>query len=363
MAISPFREIGRIGKSIIAKVVGLERNYKKVEMITIRDYSICNSSCPFYKFKSSQNEYCNKHCEKVVKKTPSISYINEKHHYNLQSVPTGMSKSQIKQFLYYHFLPIDDNGIIQYVSIHETATKLDCTEKTVRNNLDKFVDTNLLSYTKINADLYTLYLPDYKKYHLTRYQGGTGYIQLAQEAFHKILNINNVNSLRLELRRILKFDNDYIKVKDIDTYSDIDFCSTYTFDEIKRVMPDHINYKNIIQNTLNNTSDIFSVEQDDTTIKFKLKDEYNSQFLKESKYLNFKHAFYNFYNSETLISYPRPEELEDLVQMSFEYGFESVIEALRNYIQNYYNNNIVIKNVCGFIRTLIRKSMFAGSFT
>lgn len=368
MTVSPFREIGRIGKSIIARIVGLERNYKKIEISTIRDYSTCSKNCPFYKFKATQdncpqNEYCKKHCEKVTKKIPSISYVNEKHHYNLKFVPAGMSKSQIKQFLYYHFLPIDDNGIIQYISTSQTASVLGCTEKTIKTNLDKFVDCNLLSYTKINSDLYTLYLPDYKKYHLSKYQGGTGYVQLAKEAFHEVLNINNVNALRLELRRILKFDNDYIKYKDSDIDLDLDFCSTYTFEEIKRIMPDHINYRGAISDVLNKTSKIFDVTQQDSAITFKLKNEYNSHFLKESKYLNFKHEFYNFYNNETLISYPGPKVLEDLVQMSFEYGFKTVIEALHIYIKNYYNNNVVIKNVCGFIRTLIRKSMIAGSFT
>jgi hypothetical protein len=162
-----------------------------------------------------------------------------------------LSKTQLKQILYYHFLNMDAKGIIKKVNVHKVAEALNCSINTIINNNNRLIELGFIGCTYLSSKIFNIFLVGYSKYHLTKEQGGNGYIQMSKEVLTELLKVKNVNVLRFELRRLLKVDNDSFKVLSEATNTE----STYSYNEIKRVMPKYT-YKQVINNVCINRTNI-----------------------------------------------------------------------------------------------------------
>jgi len=356
--ISPFREISNIGKNVLVKLTGLYPD-KAYTTKNIRNYSSCSNSCNFFSSKPGpdlcpNNQYCREFCEKVVEKVvipldPTYKEsTNEKY---IPGRPGRFTHSQIIQFIYLHFLT-GTGGIRSHVSISKTANDLGLCTKTVLINLQKFIEEDLIYTTKIDSNTYSIYLKDVKSYHLSREQGGSGYIPMSKELLLALIDIKNINSLKLEIRKLLKYDS--LRVSKDSTKK-----GAMSFKDIKRFLPGHINYKSILDKIIDGASSIFNLDKkvDENKIEFELDPSYDARVIKKERELEYSINFASILSDNVIIGIKQDLDLRDLVQMSFEYGYKTVVAALKKYITDYYYNNIVANNIGAFVRSLIQRSI------
>lgn len=350
----PLKEIANIGKSALILAVGLCENYKKEIYVEEIDFGSCPDTCPFKNIEGEiKQEYCKNNCSICTKKLPEVVYVNERHKYKLQIVDIveqkRLSKLQLQQFLLYHFLNIDSNGIAKYVSVKEVATLLNCTTRSVRDNNEALRELGLIAFTRINIDLFSVAILGYKKYRETRENNGTGYIPMTKEFFHALINFENVNTMRLAIRLLLKFDDM--------SFQQEDSSCIYSYDDIKHFMPTNIRYKNIIDKTLEGVESIFEIEKRASFVVFKLKDGFNGKVQRTVKEKIFNKEVCKTLSENNLTD--KQSSINDLVKLSMEYGLNSVNEAVNLYVSDYKNKmNNSVNNFGGFIRELIRKQLF-----
>jgi hypothetical protein len=97
-------------------------------------------------------------------------------------------------------------------------------------------------------------------------------------------------------------------------------------------MPTYINYQAVIDKTVYNQTAIFNTEKDNNLIKFVLNDEFNIKLTKSIKETQYTNILVD-YLSDTYIV-PTEKDINDLCQLSFEYGFENILIVLKNIVVN-----------------------------
>lgn len=352
--IMALKEVAKIGKDVLVKIVGVAENYKKE--VIVEDFSACPTTCPFHSLSDEAKKgYCASHCP-IVPKTVKVVYVNEKHRYNLQLTDElkekRVSKFKLLQYLLLHFL-CDSNGFVLHVSATEIASLLGSSVRTVKDNFKALKELGFIEYHKINADLFSVYLVDYHKYHLTKEEGGKGYIQMAKEFLHALIEIKNVNAIRLCLRQLLKYDDEVVLKGNTH--------GVYTYEDLKRFMPKNIRYKKAIQKVLEKTQKAFDVESKGSVVVFKLKDEYNGRILKQKKEQEYAQQIGAFFseNQEVVTQFV----MSDLVQLAMQYGIQYVMQALHIYKNMFLTEERTnfVENIGGFIRTVIRNNLLKKS--
>lgn len=334
----------RIGKTFIRSITGVQENYKKTERVRATDFSVC-LNCSLFNGDVSHHqiryckEFCNKPKEVVVKER--TTYYNEANRFHIP-VRERLSKFQLKQILLYHFLNIDNNGIVKNISTRQIASFLGCNVKTIKNNNKRFIELGYILYSESSRDEFTVWLKDYKSYHLTVREGGGGYITMSKELLKNFTKISNVNSLRLELRNLIEFDNKNIESMKINK-------GEYSFRDIKRFLPNYLRNKSAIKRIIEKGSDSFIVKVKEKNIVFKLKDELNAKILRKNILENCQDSFVEYYSKFNL----HQDNLIDIYQMSVQYGVDRVKESLDKIYDDYVLNDKYIHNLGGLVRTFI----------
>lgn len=336
-----------IGKSFLISILGVQENYNR-EVVTeelFLDYSKCKG-CKFFKSKKYKiDNYCKNYCNKPEKKVLiKNEYYNEANRYH---IPTRerLSKSQIKQILLYHFLDVDNNGLVKGVSLKELANILKCDTKTVKNNNERFLELHHAYPSGIIDGEFSVFLRKYKEYYLPKSKGGTGYITMPLEMFKKLLEVEDVNALRIELRKLLEYDR-----RNIDSKSQVP--ANYTYRDIKRFLPKYLGYKGIINNVMDKGSEIFENIRANKGIVFKLKEKYDYLVIKEiiiEKATNAYDEFFDVFNFST-------KDFASILQLSTEYSIEVIKETLSRIAEYYLKAGIEIRNLGGLMRTIIRRN-------
>jgi hypothetical protein len=365
----PFKEIGKVGKKLLVQLGGVSQNYKEVSIVEEIDFDTCPVECPFFKFDvEKKKNICMSHClHNRQMKSSKVVYMNERHKYNIKKElvveDNRLSKFQTLQLLSYHLLNVDSQGFVPFVSVKSLAEKLNCTVRTLKNNNKRMVELGMISVTYHGANFFSVQIKDYDKYHLTKQEGGTGYVQMTKGFLEALFSMDNVNSIRLAIRALLKFD-DEVEVRKQDV------CR-YSYNDIKRFMPSNINHKKIIDELLMKTQSVFDIVTTDGYIEISLKDEFNGKVQKEEKEKEFKEKI-----EESIISINEElfmageegmdlseTEIEDLSHLSMEYGIDLVLEGLKvsvQYIQGKETPDL-IENIGGFIRTVIRNNFIRNT--
>lgn len=356
--LSPFREITKIGKSFLTRIVGVQENHKIIEYKESIDFHRCNENCPILKLMidnptedNMNNTYCHTQCEAVKVKTSIIRYINENNKYRLYSpvqVPDTrkqrLSKSQIKQILYYHFLMVDNQGIIKNINLNNVSKALNCSTKTIINNNKRFKALGLIGCTYIDNNLFNIVLVEYPKYHLSKNQGGTGYIQITQELLFELLKMDDVNALRFELRKLLRFDSDNIQASQEQSK-----YSYYSYNEVKYCLPSQISYTGIIEKTVDKHTEAFNTKKQDNKVLFILNNNFNAKLVKQQRETEYTNIFSELCYEKSFSIFEK--DIDDLCQMSFEYGFSNIVTVLNFVIDNEESYDIELGNIGSIIRT------------
>lgn len=351
-----FKDIAKVGKSFLVQMVGLAENSKEVTVEKTIDYNSCPADCPFKNFSIDKKEQiCKTLCtyNQIVEKE-KVTYLNENHFYNIKKEDrlekNRLSKYQMLQLISYHFLGVDSHGRAKYISTKELAEKLNCTVRTIRENNKILEELGLIFVSSCGSDLFNVHIIGYEKYHLTKLEGGTGYVQMTKSFIEALFSMENVNAMRLAIRALLRYDREVEVEKG-------DVCF-YSFKDIKSFTPSHINHKKIILELFDESKEVFNIQSHSDGLYIELNEKYNGKIQKDRIAQDYAKEITEVLAEEKLIV--SPEDVSDLAQLSMEYGeSDIVIESIRIY-KKYINRDDApefIENFGGFIRTIIKRSL------
>lgn len=392
--------LARIGKGILSKAIGLQKNYKEILTDTgtvIDKIATGCHCCPYYipsltppdtlngsvsPFRSIC-EQCSQVVYKPTRKVRTV-YINEKNKYGYQ--PTLKSTS-IKLLILYHFAQPDGNGIIRNINIKEIAKYLGCTVATVRS-CNKTLQQYGYCYIS-NSGMYdnciNILLPEYKNYHKTAADGGRGYITMSSDMLSSLLSIKYLMPLRLNIKGILEVDNARLTGAD-------PACVVSTYKHLRGFLPKYCK-NNVIRKALkNSSSDIFETAFTNNAVSFVIKDSYSQVRLREELLSYNKNQIIDYVseindNLEMLsFSFDEsdPEEIDkyksalsdqgiritketpyislnqsdyrDLAALSVQYNIHMVMTAIKQIYNKYIVSRCPIDNFGALARTFIRNS-------
>lgn len=291
----------RIGKAVITKAIGLQKNYKEVyvkseDKLNENKSGCCD--CEIYKLKcqfaalgltevcDTLQEQCRTCSQAVwdVSYTTHIEYINEKNRYGYR--PT-LKANAIKLFITYHFLQPDALGFIKNVSVKELAAFLDCTPATIR-----FSNEILSSYgyccfcsSGIDDNHINVLLPEYKNYHKPASEGGRGYLTLSSDMLSELLSIDHLNTLRLTIKGILEVDNASIYDVANPNLTDV----TSSFDKLRGFLPSYCK-PNVIRKALEQGDAIFEYSFSASSVTFSMKEEYSKKNMRKAMLMESEQA-------------------------------------------------------------------------
>ena len=286
--------------------------------------------------------YCSNYCtKKVIQKKDSYCQ-------NGYVIRKRLSRLQLAQLLLYHALDVGANGIIRDVSEEEVADILGCTVKSVRNNNKALKEFNYILYSRISKDRFSVILLDYNKYHLSSKDGGRGYIVMSSDTLVRLINVEKVNSLRIEIRSLVKFDDNNVRrIKTRET--------NMSYNDISLFLPNYMRHKAAIDRAIENTSGIFNMNFRKNEVSFHLKDEFDGKNERRKLSNEYKLYFRNYCENKHFNL--TEKDYDDLTQMSLEYRFNIVAGALDLAYKEYYLKNIIVENYCGLIREIVKNKI------
>lgn len=283
-------QFARIGKGVISKSIGLQKNYKEIYENGPAVLNECKSgclNCPIYEEKQMLralgltepvellNSQCRTCSTSVWERTyKRVHYINEKNHYGYQ--PT-LKCYAIKLLLLYHFLQPDGNGFIKNANIKELAQKLGCTTATIHASNKALTEYGYCYISALYDNHFNVYLPEYKNYHKTAAEGGRGYITMSSDMLTALIAIPTLNTLRLNLKGILEVDNASYTRTNEDTYSTV----TTSFLKLRGFLPTYCK-NNVIRKALEQTNSIFDLEFQKAGVSFSIHDKFAQKKMRDA---------------------------------------------------------------------------------
>lgn len=292
-----------------------------------------------------------------------IEIKDKSEYFKTKSDTFKLSKYQLLQFLLYHFLVKQKDGIIHNIKEKEIANILNCTVKTVRNNNYILKELNLITFFRVDIGIIDVEIRGYSDYFLSKEEGGKGFIRISKNFFNGLLNMSheNVNSLRLALYELIEYDNlraskrYEMNFKDTDVYS-----FTRTIKNIKNLLPKRFFKKKILSLIeIINKNKIFTISKEDRILTFKLNKDMNGyiQFIELDKsYKNLISNRLDKFKSLFKIKFTE-KDLKDLIDLSFLYSIKAVNNCLdlfsssENAKDDVRSGNIEIG---AYVRTLIK---------
>lgn len=266
-------------------------------------------------------------------------------------IHTRLSKHQMKLFLLYHFHPeiSSGTGLIKNVSEQEVSNLLGCTVKTIRNSNLQLVKYNYIIYSKADTGRFSLILKDYPNYHVKASQGGAGYVNLTKDVMESLIDIDDVNVLRMQLRSILEHDNN--NIGKIEPQS-----ATVEYRTLKKNMPKYMNSKRSIIEKLKRNPGLFNYQFGGDYIEVGLGEEYIGKYVRKELSVKFLDRMFEVVKRVGLDWIPESSQ-GDIVQMCIQYGEEVTLSSLKDVLERYLQEKGSITNLGGLVRTVIRQKL------
>ena len=393
----------RIGKGVLSKSIGLQKNYVEVYSkgpdVLNENKSGCHT-CPIHQLKQyllslglpdvaeQIQEQC-KTCSTSVWEpsyTRSIRYINEKNLYGYQ--PT-LKSNALKLLLLYHFLQPDAQGFIKNVSTKALAEKIGCTTATIQAS-NKVLEEYNYCYI-CDSGLYdnhiNIFLPEYKNYHKTAAEGGRGYVTMSSDMLMDLIGITSLNTLRLNLKGILEVDNASYAHTHSDTYSTV----KTSYEKLRGFLPSYCK-NNVIRRALEQNDSIFDLSFFDKGVSFTIHEKYAQKKMRNAMMEDTKENIVEFVDTinnvieaaqdashpdektrlteilstmhiENSKIYPslslRLTDYEDLASLALQYNLQMVHAAIIHIYNNYISANHPVEKFGALARTIIRNMTFS----
>lgn len=363
-----------IGKQILKKIIG-PITTSKVEYVTVNECS--GESCLFYK---SDNEYAKTYCTNFCPKAHVVKPV-VKRVINLNSIsgpiinPRGkftpkaingnihsfitlrnfniknsirLSLTQIKQMItLYSFC--DSNGIIKGISKKQIASVMGCTEKTVENNNILLAKIGFVSIFPREKGELSIIVNNYKEQH-QKYGGG--YIVMSNDMLSALMQLSNVNALRIAIQAVVK--NDMNSVLNHDT--------KFSTKEIKSLLPSYIYTRKAITKIIDVfstlTEKVFNWKEDNNGFIVDIDKALDGKTIKKEKSIVFESEIITAISKnvaqdgsidEETLKEKLSADIADLVAMSFEYG----VDIVKSFASEAFAIKETIRNFGAYVRQLI----------
>lgn len=304
------------------------------------------------------------------------------------------SKCTLHIFVALHFLHPNAYGIVHDVTVASLSELVGATKKSVRTSLKFLQDLKFISMAKTGEErgYYDIKLMDYGTYFLPASKGGKGYLNLSQDLFIHLLQIKNVNALRMTLMALMALD---IK-SDLEESIYVD-----SYHSLQKILPEYCK-RNIIKEVIQNTADIFKVTCGEIRASFRLNSLYDVRKKKQEWFDESKAAIIKCAVTvkETIVhilqedtgqlsddtylnrllclgmeyqGHPAPEKIrlstkdeDDLTALAMEYRLDVVLEC---YIRALYRplsmpkdkRKDYIKNLGGYVRRSVQSILLKSS--
>lgn len=393
----------RIGKGVITKSIGLQENY--IEVFEVAESKLdekksgCDG-CPVCQAKCQMHEAGVEEAVKILESkcrectqavytetyTEKKKYINEKNQFGYQET---LKSNAIKLLLAYHFLQPNAYGMVEDISIKGLSELVGCTPATVRASnltLSEYGYCYVCESGRYDGCI-NIILPEYKNYHKTAAEGGRGYITMSSDMMRKILAMEGVNTLRLNLKGILEVDSSSCR-----SMEDPELASaTATYKKLRGFLPDYCK-RNIIIKALQKDSSIFSFDCNDKYVTFNINKEFAQKNVRssmlENEEMEMKSYIENFnktlfmagkeyiqgadpladarlssYHIAAASGYTllglSEKDYKDLASMCIQYSRDMVQKAVITVYNDYTVHGTEIRNFGGIVRTIIRSMLSA----
>jgi hypothetical protein len=338
------KAIARIGRRILIMAMGVAETSRTVYRYETLDESRCPVTCPFASIPWEEKEsHCRAHCTVLPITYHTDKPENERRRYHIKKEiqwdEKRLSRLQILQLLLLHFYPVDSFGFIKHVLVKEMAEKLNCHQKTIRANFVILESLGFLSYSEPTPHEFQVWLREYRYYHLSSQEGGTGYGKLPQNLFQNWIQLKSVNELRFAIRL-------YLKSEDRPVTQKLNNEVVLHHDKIKEWMPTHIQHPKAMQKLLLAMSPFANCTMKEKTLRYSFLPEYTASLQKLTQEEEL----------ERLITdrYPNLGHLfGHLIPLGMEYGWSLLSIAIENAFQEQLSTPI--KNWGAYLRTVIRQ--------
>lgn len=299
----------RIGKRILRAITGVQRPHKR------------------------QRNLDNGETEEV--------YYNEANRFHITTTER-LSKLQIKQFLLFHFIDIDRFGIVKNISLEKIANILGCSINTVKNNNKRLEELEYITFTNYYFGRFSAFIRDYPRYHLTKRDGGSGYLTMNKNIIMALIGIDDVNVLRLELRQLIKLDE-----SNMNNSEDELLNGEYSYNDIRLFLPQYKSYKKAIKELSNYASSLFQTKVLNNKLTFNLVEKYRESTITK-EIISMIDDIHEKYTPIIDIDYPA------ILDKTIKYGKERVSLALDHIYKKYIMKERKIKNIEGLLVAVIR---------
>lgn len=264
-----------------------------------------------------------------------------------------LPKYAVLQLLFYHFLQVDENGVIQHVSEKMVAHALSCSPRTIRNN-NRILEEAGLIFCSRSGNGINIWIRDYSDYH---HEGGSGYERMTYPFFEELVKLDMVNSVRYMIRQELKYDNDTPKRKYAKKQDDLQY-SKLSFNDAKVFLPKYTHYAGMIQTFATASTSVFETKLDHSDVYFVMNANYYGKHLyelREKEYTSKLTGFLENYD-DFVTDHITSSDLKSFTQLCFEYGLSRVEDALNQmvHLAFYSPDAELIQNKGGYLRHYIR---------
>lgn len=375
------KPLARISKHKLQKVLGLFK--KSAKEIELNKKCVCNS-CAFKNNpdikKSDLDFYCNNKCSQTVSNAELTFFETKETELGIFEIVSKdskcikLSKSAIKQYLVYHFIPSNKNFVRKAISFNDIANLCNVSIPTARTNHALLEEVGLIYSTRNSYGKIDIVIDDEYKNHFKKEKQGNGYFTMSLDILKHLVSFSNINEMKLEIKKIIWADA---------KTSRLGKRISFKKENLIKVLPDYVRKSNKVTETvLNNSGTILDIKYNtiDTynyktkldTVK-ELKERYRTtikeffestgcsiseNYSKLAKDLNYETYIHKKEEIKNRLELEKALTIEDITNLSLQYGIHRIIEVL-SYIFKEHSitedevNCIDIKNPGAFIRQVI----------
>lgn len=240
-------------------------------------------------------------------------------------------------------------GITPIITNTEIASMCNLSVATVISARNSLNELGLIKVESIDKFKHQIIIIGYERLHLTRKEGGTGYVKIAYNMFQELCKLGS-NELRIAFDLILSIDSD-----SANNYNKSDSLTrNYSF--IKKYLPSYVDCKKKVQEILKKLKGLFNLKFEDNSIKAKEVDSYKVKNYHDTIYKGNRKGLKRILKNNN-ISF-NSKDLTDLVKMSMEYSYTAISNSLM-YI--FLNNIVIEKSLGALVRSLIKNSFMRYS--
>jgi len=191
---------------------------------------------------------------------------------------TFLTSADIRIFLVLHFLANSIDGTAKMIQTADLAEVIHVDYKTVLASYKRLQEMNLITVSAVtnsDMDLVNLTITGYENMFLKRGEGGSGYFTMTLDFLSMIVDIKNINKLRILLRLTAQTATDELNSAAKQA------TSLITFEEIRRGLPAYIK-PGVIRHAFDSVKNVFEdIEYIGKRLKVTLREEYQGRIVKE----------------------------------------------------------------------------------